>query len=351
MRKAFTEGKIRQLKIKNRIVLPPMVCFGYADKGGFVSDRNVEHYEAFAKGGTGLIILEAAAVSEKGRLGENQLGLWSDTFIPGLQRITEACHRHGSKVFLQLFHGGAKTPKTISEDIISSSTIKLGENSSREMSKTEINQIQLDFREAIARAEKAGFDGVELHGAHSYLLTQFFSNKANHRTDEYGGCLENRLRFATEIIKAAREQVKSDFVLGIRMGCNEEKLETSIQMAKHFETTGVDYLHISTGFDNEPILELIPEAFPYNWIVYGATKIKENVSIPVIGVNSIKTGAQLEALIDEGLVDFVAVGRAHLSDSKFTEHIYEQKGLVECLGCKPCKWFRDGNRCPNRKGY
>jgi NADPH2 dehydrogenase len=346
MHSLFTSQKIKNLEIKNRIVLPPMVCFTFAAEDGFVSEKNIKHYEEIAKSGTGLIIVEATCVNKNGRLSIDQLGIWSDDYIEGLSKIAQVCHKNGAKVFIQLHHAGLRTHKSVSEDIITSSDYNKGKVSARAMTKDEIHSIEKDFINAAIRAEKAGFDGVELHGAHSYLMTQFFSTKVNNRTDEYGGSLDNRLRFTTEIFKGIKQNVNDDFIIGIRMGCNENDLETSITMAKKFESMGMDYLHVSTGFDNTRINEEVPEDFPCNWIVYGATKIKENVTIPVIAVNSIKTPEEVHYLIDNNLVDLVAIGRAQLADHNFTKHIKEGGDVINCLECRPCKWFTNGDNCP-----
>lgn len=328
------------------MVVPPMVCFSFAGEGGFVSEDNINHYEKMAQGGSGLIIVEATCVNEKGRLSKDQLGIWDDKYIDGLSKIVEVCHKNDSKVFIQLHHAGLRVSKSINEDTITSSDYDNGKVTARALTIDEIHSIQQDFLDGAIRAEKAGFDGIEIHGAHSYLMTQFFSSKVNKRTDEYGGSLENRMRIVTEIIERIKEKVNPNFIIGIRMGCNENDLQTSIQMAKIFEELGIDYLHVSTGFDNTPIDVELPEDFPCNWIVYGGTKIKENVKIPVITVNSIKTKEQVSYLLDNDLVDFVAVGRAQLADHNFVNHIREGKDIIECLSCKPCKWFTDGRNCP-----
>lgn len=342
----FKPQKIKNLEIKNRIVLPPMVCFGFAEDNGFVSEKNINHYESIAKGGTGLVIVEATSVNKDGRLSTDQLGIWSDDYIEGLSKIADVCHKHGSKVFIQLHHAGLKTPKYINEDTITSSDYNEGDILARSMTIDEIHSLERDFINASIRAEKAGFDGVEIHGAHSYLMTQFFSTKVNKREDEYGGSLDNRLRFVKEIVEGIKENVNDDFIVGIRVGCNEDGLKTSINMAKKLEHIGMDYLHISTGFDNTPIEEKVPEEFPCNWIVYGATKIKKEVTIPIIAVNSIKTVEKASYLIDNNLVDFVAIGRPQLADYNFTKRIKEGQEIVKCLGCKPCKWFTSGDSCP-----
>lgn len=328
------------------MVVPPMVCFSFGGYDGFVARENLDHYEKLAKGGSGLIIVEATCVNEKGRLAKDQLGIWDDKYIDGLSQIVDICHENDTKVFIQLHHAGLRTSKSINEDTITSSDYDNGKVRARSLTIGEIHSIQQDFLDAAIRAEKAGFDGIELHGAHSYLMTQFFSSKVNKRTDEYGGSIENRMRIATEIIEKIKGKVGPNFIIGIRMGCNENNLETSIEMAKIFQNLGVDYLHISTGFDNTPIDVEISEDFPCNWIVYGGTKIKENVEIPVITVNSIKTEEEVRYLTDNDLVDFVAVGRAQLADHNFVNHLREGEDIIECLSCKPCKWFSDGRDCP-----
>lgn len=323
-----------------------MVCFTFAAENGFVSEKNISHYEAIAKSGTGLIIIEATCVNKNGRLSIDQLGIWSDDYIEGLSKLARVCHKYGARAIIQLHHAGLRTPKIINKDTITASDYENSKISARAMTKDEIYALEDDFINAAIRAEKAGFDGVELHGAHSYLMTQFFSAKVNNRIDEYGGSLDNRLRFTKEIIQGIKQKVNDDFIVGIRMGCNENGLKSSIDMAKKFEAMGMDYLHVSTGFDNAPIDEVVPEDFPCNWIVYGATKIKENVTIPVIAVNSIKTPKEADYLIENSLVDFVAIGRAQLADHNFTNHVKEGEAIVECLGCKPCKWFTNGDNCP-----
>jgi len=349
----FTPKKIKHLEIKNRIVFPPIVCFETSEDENFVSEKNINHYETMAKSGNGLIIVEASAVSKNGRLSVDQLGIWDDKFIEGLRKIVEICHENTAKVFIQIHHAGLKTPKAVNEDTISSSDYNDENLSARELTQDEINQIHQDFVDGAIRAQKAGFDGIELHGAHGYLFTQFFSSKVNKRRDDYGGGLDNRLRIVKDVFKDIKKHVNDDFIVGIRMGCNENDLETSIAMAKRFEDMGMDFLHVSTGFDNASINVEPPKDFPCNWIVYGATKIKENVNIPVIAVNGIKKPAQARYLIEHGLVDFIAIGRAQLADPNFVNHTFinvsKEDSIVNCLGCKPCGWFTKANNCPERK--
>ncbi len=348
MSKVFTSKKIGNIEIKNRMVLPPLVCFTFADEGGFVSEKNINHYSQIAKNGIGLIIVEANAVDPNGRLSIEQLGIWDDKYIDGLSKIADTIHENGAKALVQIHHAGLRTTKAATNDIVSSSDYEDKRAKARELSESEIKEIIRGFVRAAERAKAAGFDGVEVHGAHGYLLTQFFSERVNKRNDKYGGSFENRNRIAEEIYKCIRYKVGKDFIIGIRMGCNENSLEESIKRAKAFEKLGYDYLNMSTGFDNSPIEEEVPEDFPGNFIVYGASRIKENVQIPVIGVNMIKDPNDISRLINEDYLDFVAIGRGQLADYNFTYHLKNNEPILKCLECKPCKWFTNGDNCPRQ---
>lgn len=348
MNKVFTNKDIANINIKNRLVLPPMVCFSFADENGFVSDKNIDHYTQIAKNGIGLIIVEATAIDPKGRLSIDQLGIWDDKYIEGLSKIADTIHENGAKAFIQIHHAGLKTSKAATDDIVSSSDYEDNKTKARGLSEDEIKELIRSFVRAAERAKTAGFDGVEIHGAHGYLLTQFFSEKVNKRSDKYGGNFKNRNRIAEEIYKCIRYKLGEEFIIGIRMGCNENSLEESIKRAEAFETLGYNYLNISTGFDNSPLEEEVPKDFPGNFIVYGASRIKENVSIPVIGVNMIKDPADISDLINKDLLDFVAIGRGQLADYNFTKHLKDDEDILTCLECKPCKWFSNGDNCPRQ---
>lgn len=348
MNNVFTSRKIGKIEMKNRIVLPPMVCFSFSDGNGFVSEKNINHYAQIAKNGIGLIIVEATAVDPNGRLSMDQLGIWDDKYIGGLSKIATAIHENGSKAFIQIHHAGLRTTKGATDDLVSSSDYEDKKSKARAMSIDEIKEVIRSFVRAAERAKTAGFDGVEIHGAHGYLITQFFSEQVNKRSDKYGGKFENRNRIAEEIYKCIRYKVGDDFVIGIRMGCNENSLEESIKRAKSFEKMGYNYLSVSTGFDNSPIKEEVPGDFPGNFIVYGASRIRENVNIPVIGVNMIKDETDISRLINEGYLDFVAIGRGQLADYNFTNHLKNNEPILTCLECKPCKWFSNGENCPRQ---
>lgn len=349
MEKVFKNKKIKNLEIKNSLVLPPMVCFTFGKGDGYVSDKNINHYKQISENGIGLIIVEATAIDPKGRLSMDQLGIWSDEHIEGLTKIADTIHSGGAKAIIQLHHAGLNTNNEATDELVSSWEYEGRRGTSKALTIMEIGDIVRGFVNAAMRAKTAGFDGVEIHGAHGYLLTQFFSEKVNKRRDRYGKTFENRNRIAREIYNCTRYKVGEDFIIGIRMGFNENSLQESIKRAKYFEELGFDYLSVSTGFDNSPIEEEVEENFPGNWIVYGGKKIKENVNIPVIGVNQIKEKEQIKRLIDEEHLDFVAIGRAQLADYNFTKHLREGEDIITCLECKPCKWFTNGDNCPRHK--
>jgi 2,4-dienoyl-CoA reductase-like NADH-dependent reductase (Old Yellow Enzyme family) len=169
-----------------------------------VSEKHVRHYEARAKGGVGLIIVEACSVNSLGRAFNTQLGIWDDAHINGLKMIVKECKKHDAKILLQILHVGLKTHKSISETAMGPFECALLGNTTKAMSIEEIEELKLEFVKAAERVCKAGFNGIELHGAHGYLLEQFLLPQVNTRTDKYGGSLENRLRFAGEIIEGIR---------------------------------------------------------------------------------------------------------------------------------------------------
>lgn len=187
MKTLWESHSLKHLILKNRICVPPMVCFNWSDDSGLVTDRHVAHYQAIAKGGAGLIIQEATCISHEGRLADSQLGIWSDEHIPGLRRITEAVHKAGAPILVQLHHAGfmsiqtpALCPSPYEHDY--KDQVRRGQ----EMSLEQIAATRQEFIEAARRAQKAGYDGVEIHGCHGYLLCQFMNRRVNRRSDAYG---------------------------------------------------------------------------------------------------------------------------------------------------------------------
>lgn len=297
----FTEYRIKNIKIKNRIVLPPMVRFSLIDESGYVSDELIKWYGDIAKSGVGLIIVEASAVEENGKLRENQIGIWDDSFIEGLSKIANEIHKYDVPCLIQIHHAGFL-------------------DSLNEVSEEELDRILKLFEAAFDRAKACGFDGIEIHGAHGYLISQLNSKKLNKRTDKYG----EHLFFSKKLIENTKYLFDDDFILAYRMGGNEPDLEDGIENAKKLEEFGVDLLHVSSGIPNDNYkravkINTFPKDFPLSWIIYMGIKIKEQVKIPVIGVFGIKKEKQASWLVENNLLDFVAVGRAMISRGTWME--------------------------------
>ena len=296
MANILTPLKIKNIELKNRIVLPPLVRFSLIDDDGFVTERLVEWYERIAKDDVGMIIVEATCVSEDGKLRENQLGLWDDKFIDGLKKISAIGKKYNIPMLIQIHHAGFKEKiAEVSEDIL--------------------DDILEKFILAFERAKKAGFDGIEIHGAHTYLLCQLNSRMWNTRNDKYGGNFEKRMYFNKTLIERTKHLFDDNFILGYRMGGNEPTIEDGIEIAKYLEKVGVDILHVSSGapdpsFKQEVKIDNFPNEFLFDWVIYMGTVIKKYVNIPVIGVRKIKTEEEASYLIENNFLDCVAVGRA-----------------------------------------
>ncbi|HEX7475064.1 MAG TPA: NADH:flavin oxidoreductase [Dehalococcoidales bacterium] len=353
----FSEINLRSHQIKNRVVMPPMVCFGFPVENGRVTEEHILHYVARAKGGVGLIIVEATCVNPTGRLSEKQLGLWSDEQIGGFSKIATGCHKYGAVVLVQIHHAGMGVFPGITDDVVSSSNFTGksrfggGQILARALTIDEIHNIQKDFIAAAVRAQKAGLDGIELHGAHGYLISQFLSPLINRRTDAYGGTVTKRVRFIKEIIAGIRKATGNDFIIGCRIGANEPDLAGALKIAAAIEKSRADLLHVSTGMEtllaSESDLDFkVPRGFKYNWIVYGGTEIKKKVKVPIIVVNGIRTPAQANFLIEKGKADFVAIGKGLLVDPTWANQAEQNLPIVPCIDCKVCAHFRPGAKCP-----
>ena len=341
----FSEYSLKGRTARNRIVFPPVVCFHYAGGDGFVTRRNIDHYRLRAEGGAGIIITEATAVMKGGRLAPFQLGIWSDEHIPGMQKITSTVKASGAVSLLQIHHAGLVTQENISEFAMGPSIDEKNPRS-RALTNDEIKEIRDAFIAGALSAKKAGFDGIEIHGAHGYLLNQFASSYFNKRKDEYGGGLEKNLQFACEIIRGIRQECGNDFIIGYRMGANSPTLDDGIRNAKLLEKAGVDLLHVSHGGS---LLNLPrpPKDFEYNWIVYSGITVRKHVNIPVIVVNEIKTKERAAWLIENGHADFVALARPQLADPSWTEHVRNNEPVNLCSSCKPkCRWYEESDLCP-----
>jgi 2,4-dienoyl-CoA reductase-like NADH-dependent reductase (Old Yellow Enzyme family) len=342
--KCHLKGKL----LKNHIVFPPAVCFGWS-KDGVMSQRHLEHYKNVAKGGAGLVIVEAAGINAAACLTESQLGIWSDDFIAGYENLAGICHAEGVTVTAQIIHAGIKS---VTGEPLVPSLLGGGKQTAlkaKELDAAGIREIEEQFIAAAVRLKKAGIDGVELHGAHGFLLSYFISSATNKRSDEYGGSDENRARIVTNIMKKIRAECGDDFIIGIRYGGASPALDDGIALAKLFEKAGCDILNISTGALDETIP--VPDKYiEFNSVVYTAIEIKKNISIPVIASNSVGTIEKGKILVDGGLTDFAAYARNILADYNWAKKTEQGKEPIRCFKCRSCKWFKRAfDDCPAQK--
>ncbi len=336
--------QIEPMKVKNRIVMPSMVT-NYATTDGAVTERFKTYHQTRAKGGVGLITVEATYVHPSGKGFQNQLGIYKDELIPGLKSLTEVVHGCGAKIAVQLYHAGRQTTsKVTGMSVVAPSPIPcpVKQEMPRELSLDEIKELVEAFGQAARRAKEAGFDTVEIHGAHGYLLNQFLSPYSNKRTDEYGGAFENRMRFPLEVVKKVREEVGEDFAVIYRMSAEEYvpgglTLEDTRVFARKLVEAGIDALHISGGVYESSAMIIQPAAIPQGCFVENAAAIKEaiNGEVPVIVVGRIKDPVMAEQILREGKADLVAMGRALLADPELPKKVSEDKveEIRKCIGC------------------
>jgi 2,4-dienoyl-CoA reductase-like NADH-dependent reductase (Old Yellow Enzyme family) len=312
--------EVKGLTFRNRIVMPPMQT-GRATVKGAVTDRLVNFYVRRSTA-LGLLIVEHCYVSSSGKLSPKQLGIYDDELIGGLERLSGRIHAAGTPVVVQITHAGGVANREVigAEPAGPSATGK-----TRELTRSEIEALVEDFAVAAERAIKAGFDGVELHGAHGFLLNQFFSPLVNKRGDEYGGSLENRMRFPLMVVEEVRKRVKGRLLL-YRLGAddlapNGTQIESSVAFAVKLEQLGVDVVDVSGGLCGSEPKQLRNVK---GYFVPQAYEIKKAVRAPVIGVGGITEAEYADMLVRDGKVDLVAVGRAFWKDPKWAEKAVEE---------------------------
>ena len=341
-RHLLSPGKIGKMTVRNRMVMPPMGT-NYAAADGFVTERLVRYYEARAEGGTGLIIVEVAAVAPEGKAISHQVGIWADKFVPGLRHLADSIKKHGARAAIQLHHAGRQTSaQTTGLQPVAPSEIAcpVCRDLPRPLSIEEISGLVDAFAHAARRAREAGFDAVEIHGTHGYLINQFLSSYSNHRDDEYGGSPEGRRRFALEIYEAVRRAAGADYPVLFRMNADEGveggiTPEEGRDFAAILEQTGIDALHVSGGVYGSP-LAIIPTMYDPPLPLAGyAAAIKGAVSVPVIAVGKIHEPWIGERLIAEGEADFIALGRALITDSHFAKKVElnQISNIRRCIEC------------------
>lgn len=298
---------------KNRLVMAPM-CMYASDEGGQVKDFHLTHYESRAIGGVGAIILEATAVEERGVLSGNDLGIWSDQHLAPLQKLVNRVKPHGTPIGIQLAHAGRKA--ALDRKMVSASALSFDEHSPTPTAllKADIDQVIQSFVQGATRAVKAGFDFIELHAAHGYLINQFMSPVTNQRTDEYGGTAENRSRFLLEIIEAIRKVMPQEMMLSVRVSAHEytemgncpPEVALLLNLVK---MAGVNIAHISSG----GLVNATPQVYPGYQLGFAQT-VKELTGLPVIAGGMVSQQCMVEEVIGNKRADLVFLGRALLRD-------------------------------------
>lgn len=340
--KTLKDGvKVGGLTLKNRLCVPPMVVFNLAEADGFVSQGNIAHYRSLAEGGFGLIIQEATCVSPDGLLHHSQLGLWKDEQIPGHRAIVDAVHKAGSRILLQIHHAGLVSA---GERHLCPSAYHLGEIQGEEMTLLDIQQVKTEFANAAYRAKQAGYDGVEIHGCHGYLLSQFMNSRVNCRMDHYG----DTMALTLEIFHLIRSICGHDFLVGVRLGGFEPDLASAIDHAKALDQAGTDFLDISYGFSAEMDCDA-PGDPELKDIIRAAAAIKKAVSCPVFAVNGICTPEAAETVLEKTDVDMIDIGRSALVDPQWANKALSGETPGKCLHCKSCQWRFDFRKCPGRR--
>jgi len=339
----LTPGRLGGLTLKNKMVLPPMGT-NYANPDASMSQRFIDYYAARAKGGFGLIVVEVAAIDPLGKAVGNELGIFDDSHIPGLKWLVDELHKYDTKVFIQLHHAGRQTSAlVIGEPPVAPSPIPcpMVQELPRELTADEVEDLIDKYRDAAVRAKKAGFDGVELHGAHGYLIAQFMSPYSNKRFDEFGGDFVGRMRFPTEIIKRARAAVGPDFPITIKISADEHvhggrMIPETRAVARELEAAGVDGIVISLGtYASLAYISGPGGAMPPGYNAADAAEVKKSVKIPVIAVGRIADPFIAEDILQSGMADLVAIGRAAIADPEFPNKVanYELAEIQPCLGC------------------
>lgn len=327
----FSKWSIGSLELKNRIVMPPMVMYKSID--GEANDFHFTHYGTRAIGGVGLIIVEATAVESRGRITDNDLGIWDDRHIGGHVRINELCHKFGAKTALQLAHAGRKSIVTDGEPIAPSSIPFANDNIfkiPREMTWDDIQTVRQSFVKAAVRAKEAGYDAIEVHAAHGYLIYEFLSPLTNKRTDEYGGSFDGRCMVLIEIIKDIRKYAPELPVI-VRISADEWvdngwNIDDTVALCRKLEAIGVNAIHISAG-GNHPEQPNMPKLAPMYQCGY-AKAVKSEVGIPVIAVGLITTEQEGEQLLADGVCDAVAYGRELLRNPNFAHYAAKSFGEI-----------------------
>jgi dimethylglycine catabolism A len=346
----LTPARIGPVEIPNRIVMPPMTT-RTADAEGHVTDDSVAYYMARVRGGTGLITVEMASPEKCGRHRRNEVGIYDDCFLPGLTRLVAEIHGGGAKASIQLGHGGGHTRLDIcGETPIAPSAIPHPVYETtfetiipQEMTKERIGETTAAYVAAAVRAQKAGFDCVEIHAAHGYLISQFHAPFENRRTDEYGGSLENRARFGLDILRAVKAAAPG---LGVIYRLSVEDFfdgglpyAEGRQIAIWAAVAGADAVHVTAGhYRSVPSAQVVlpPMNLPDATFLEFAADVKKHIAVPVIAVGRLGDPAIAEEAVASHKTDFVALGRTLVAEPNWVDKVRRGEPIRRCLACNTC---------------
>ena len=354
----FSPLTVKNMTIKNRIVMMPMGT-NYGEQNGEMSFLHINYYEQRAKGGTGLIIVENASIdSPQGSNGTTQLRIDHDNYLPRLFKFCENIHRYGTKIAIQINHAGASAVSSrINMQPVSASDVpsKEGGEIPRPLSKEEILHIVKKYGEAAKRAQTAGFDAVEIHAGHSYLISQFLSPITNKRTDEFGGSVENRTRFCRMVIDEVRKQVGPFFPIMLRLSADElmeggNTLDDTLEYLDYLQEE-VDIFDVSCGLNGSIQYQIDANYLPDGWRSYMAKAVKEKFNKPCISMGNIRDPKVAERILADGDADLIGMGRGLIADPAWVNKVAtgHECDLRKCISCNVgCAGNRIGVNRPIR---
>ncbi|MFC1942731.1 NADH:flavin oxidoreductase [Chloroflexota bacterium] len=342
----FKPVKINSLELRNRFVRSA-TGDGMADGAGSVTDSSVALYEGLGKGGVGLIITGHAFVSPVGQCSLNQYGIYSDAMIPGLRRMVEAVHKGGAKIAVQISHAGVNSKYANQRNMVMQAASEVSGISGRYqvMIDKDVEEVISNYVSAGRRAVEAGFDAIQLHGAHGYLMSQFLSPVYNHRNDHWGGSAGKRRAFHLEVVKSMREAIGFNFPLFIKLGVRDERdggliLEEGLETAKELAAQGIDAIEVSCGIGTSMKAAYDDES-EHIYFRDEAVAVKGAVNIPVISVGGIRSPEMARDIIDRGDADLISMCRPFMREpGLINQWRTGKKSPSRCISCNKCMAIR-----------
>jgi len=348
----FDPGRIGSLELKNRLVRSATGA-GMSLPDGSMTPELVEIYRQLADGGVGLIITGHACVAPNGKASAGMMGLWKDGLVPGLSKMVDVVHDHGSQVAAQINHAGRQTtPETTGETPVAPSPIpqKGSDIVPRALTEGEIRDLLHAYAQAARRAKEAGFDGVQLHCAHGYLMSEFISPYTNHRTDDWGGSPKKRHRFVLEAYRKVREAVGSDYPVFIKQNGADFidgglELEESVMLAEALDAEGIDAIEVSCGMTEVAakiarINIRTPKKEAY--LLPLAEEFRKHLSCPIILVGGMRSRATMQRILDGGKVDFISICRPLIREPDLPKKLKKGQSAATCASCNACFTHRPG---------